>query len=580
MDYSNYGINVPSNKIAGEYQTTCPKCSPNRKKKSDKCLSVNLDKQVWKCHHCNWSGFLKVEMEQKVYIKPEWKNKTELSNKVVKWFEDRKISQVTLKVYKITEGLEFMPQAGKEMNTIQFNYFDVDNQLINIKYRTGNKHFKLHKGSQLAFYGLNLIDFNEPIFITEGEIDALSLFEAGKKNVLSVPNGANANQEYLNHVADHIQNTPLFYLCLDNDLPGRKLKDELSERLGKERCKVVEFKDCKDANECLIKYGIQGIIESIQDAKEFDIVGVYTIKDYSNEIDDLYENGLDEGLTIGHPTFDKFIRFVKGYITTITGIPNHGKSDFLDEIILRLFMTYGWKGAYYSPENKPTKLHFSKLARKITGKSWNGYGRMTMFEVNQVKEILDKKIWFIKPENDFSLNSILNHVKQLHLRYGLDFFVIDAWNKLEHKYTDNESKYVGIALDELGKFCEYNNIHCFLVAHPTKIKKDDKTRQFEVPNLYSISGSANFFNKTDNGLCVYRDFDQNLTHVYIQKVKFSHWGGIGMSTFQYQLESGRYQELNEAYPFGSWIKKPTQTIEPNHNFTNDIIINQYNEDQF
>lgn len=580
MDYSSYGIYVPSNKIAGEYQTTCPKCSPNRKKKSDKCLSVNLDKQVWKCHHCNWSGFIKAQMEEKVYVKPEWKNKTELSNKVVKWFEERKISQQTLKHYNITEGLEFMPQAGKEMNTIQFNYFDTDNQLVNIKYRTGNKYFKLHKGSQLICYGLNFVDFTEPIYITEGEIDALSLFEAGKKNVISVPNGANTNQEYINHLSDFIQDTPLFYLCLDNDLPGRKLKDELSDRLGKERCKVVEFKDCKDANECLIKYGIQGILESIQDAKEFDIQGVFTISDYSQDIDDMYHNGLDEGLTIGHPTFDKHLRFVKGYITTITGIPNHGKSDFLDEIILRLFINHGWKGAYYSPENKPTKLHFSKLARKIIGKSWNGNNRMSMDEVNIVKNLLEKKIWFIKPEHDFSLDSILTHVKQLHTRYGLDFFVIDAWNKLEHKYTDNESKYVGISLDAISKFCEFNNIHCFLVAHPTKIKKDERTKQFEVPNLYSISGSANFFNKTDNGITVYRDFDAGVTQVYIQKVKFSHWGSAGVSTFQYQMDSGRFNEQNEAYPIGSWLSHNTTPIEPNYNFTNQIIINQYNEDQF
>ena len=579
MEFSDYGINVPAGK-SGEIQTICPKCSHDRKKKSIKCLSVNLDKRIWNCFHCGWKGFLKNEsIERKVYIKPEWKNKTDLSNKAVKYFEERKISQKTLTHFRISEGMEFMPQAGKEMNTIQFNYFDLNNELINIKFRTGNKLFKLNKGSQLIFYNLNNIDFNQPIFLTEGEIDALSIYEAGKINVLSVPNGANLsnnNLEYLQFVAEELNQVPLFYLCFDNDQAGRKLREDISDRLGKERCKIIEFKDCKDANECLIKYGIQGIIESIQDAKDFDIEGVFTISDISGDIDDMYINGLDEGLSIGHKNFDQHLRFVKGYITTITGIPNHGKSDFLDEIILRLFINHGWKGAYYSPENKPTKLHFSKLARKIIGKAWNGFNRLTIDEVNQVKQLLDGKIWFVKPEKDFTLTSILNHVKSLHTKFGLDFFVIDAWNKLEHKYEVSETKYIGESLDELSRFCEVNNIHCFLVAHPTKIKKDPITLQYEIPNLYSISGSSNFYNKTDNGITIYRDFKNEVTNVYIQKVKFSHWGGIGMSSFKYQIDSGRYCEVDGTYPFGSWLenKKP---IEPNQDFL-DIVIN--NEEYF
>lgn len=577
MNYYDYGIEIPAHKNSGEVTTRCPKCSPERKKKSVKCLSVNLDKKVWHCHHCGWRGFLKSEpIEKPVYVRPVWKNKTELSDRVIKYFESRGISQKTLIDWKITEGMEFMPQTGKEENCIQFNYFNEQNELINVKYRDGRKNFKLHKGSELCFYGLNAFKSDLRAYLCEGEVDLLSMHESGFKNVLSVPNGANLNSNnlsYLDSVSEKFIDVPEIYLCFDNDTAGRKLRDDISDRLGKEKCKFVEFKDCKDANECLQKYGIQGVIESVSQAKEFPLEGVFTIQDINDEIDDMYVNGLEQGVKIGHPKFDQHLSFVKGYITTITGIPGHGKSDFLDEINLRLLFKHGWKCAYYSPENRPTQLHFSKIARKVLGKSFDGKDRMSPMDLRVLKESLNNKIWFIKPEKDFTLDSILNHVKILKLKFGIDSFVIDAWNKLEHKYGASETKYIGESLDRLGQFCELYNVHCFLVAHPTKIQKQKDSGKYEVPNLYNISGSANFFNKTDNGLTVYRDFTENKTTIYIQKVKFSHWGQIGMIDFQYHVNSGRYIEDGMAYSTDSWIEVIQSEFEYSQDF-NDIIINK------
>lgn len=585
MSYAEHGITIPNGKYKGEIATVCPQCSHTRKKKADKCLNINLDKGVWKCHHCDWSGGLRPEkVETKTYIKPVWKNKTELSNQAVKWFESRGISQQTLTDWKISEGLEFMPQAGKEMNTIQFNYFDQNGELTNIKYRTGNKHFKLHKGSQLIFYGLNTVSFGSSAIITEGEIDSLSLWQSGFKNVLSVPNGANPknnNLEYFEPVADQFAACPEIILWVDNDGPGRKLREDLAERIGKEKCKYVEYKDCKDANECLQRYGYGGVKEAIETAKEFPLEGVFTVQDIENEIDDMYVNGLTPGLKIGHQTFDEHLSFVRGYMSVITGIPGHGKSDFLDEIALRLLYKHGWKTAYYSPENRPTQLHFSKLARKIIGKAFTGQDQMSPLDLKAVKEFLNNKFWFIKPEKDFTLDSILSHVKQLKSRYGCDAFVIDAWNKLEHKYGQSETKYIGESLDKLNIFCEVNAIHCFLVAHPTKIQKDKNTGKYNVPSLYDISGSANFFNKADNGITVYRDFEENKTTVYVQKVKFAHWGKVGMVDFTYDLKSGRYIESSAAYGYSPepWIQIKQQALPTNNNFLTETDgINMYNDE--
>ena len=496
-----------------------------------------------------------MQREKKEYRKPVWENKTDLSEKLVRWFEnERKIKQETLLKMKISEGVEFMPQSEKKMNTVQFNYFR-DGELVNIKYRTANKDFKMYSGAELIFYNLDCLKDNKSAIIVEGEIDALTLIQCGFENVVSVPNGASKganNLQYLDNCVDYFEHLEEIIIATDNDIAGRKLRDDIAYRFGLHKCKYTESENWKDINELYVKDGMVGVLNAMKDLREFPIEGVFTVSDLNSDIDDMYLNGLDKGQPTGIVGIDAKIRFVHGYFTVVTGIPNHGKSDFVDQLCMKLVVNNKWKGAYYSPENKPTKLHFSKLSRKLTGKPWEGYNRITPTELMHVKNYLYNKVWFVKPTKDFTLTSILDHVKALKYRFGIDFFVIDAWNKLEHKFGNNETQYVGQSLDELGLFCEMNQVHCFLVVHPRKMEKDRNTGLHNIPTLYDLSGSANFFNKTDNGLTVYRDFESGLTKVFIQKVKFSHWGGPGMVEFQYHGESGRYIELGYE-DYTSWI---------------------------
>ena len=123
-------------------------------------------------------------MKKIEYKRPEWTNRTDLSEVVVKWFEQRGISQQTLTSQKVTESTEWMPKANKEVLTINFNYFRND-ELINIKYRAKDKDFKMHKDAELIFYNLDGIKDADTCYIVEGEMDALSLIQAGIKNVVS-----------------------------------------------------------------------------------------------------------------------------------------------------------------------------------------------------------------------------------------------------------------------------------------------------------------------------------------------------------------------------------------------------------
>ena len=141
-----------------------------------------------------------------------------------------------LRDLQVGEGSEWMPQTGKNENTIQFNYYMGD-QLINVKYRDGRKNFKLFKGAEKIFYNINSVVGYDSCIITEGEMDVLALHEAGIKNVISVPNGATLNSnnlDYLDNCIDYLEDKTKIILAVDTDEAGQALKQEFIRRLGAE----------------------------------------------------------------------------------------------------------------------------------------------------------------------------------------------------------------------------------------------------------------------------------------------------------------------------------------------------------
>jgi len=108
----------------------CPKCSESRKNKNDRPLSISLSKGLYNCHNCGWSGNVKFKAK-KDFIKPI-ETILPLSEKVISYFESRRISKPTLDNWKISESIQFFPSANKKMTAINFNYYR-DGQLTNIK---------------------------------------------------------------------------------------------------------------------------------------------------------------------------------------------------------------------------------------------------------------------------------------------------------------------------------------------------------------------------------------------------------------------------------------------------------------
>lgn len=582
-DYSDFGIQIPSGRTRGKIKVFCPQCHDTRHDKRDKSLSVDLDKGLWNCHYCGWAGTIngseyddspegkkkwmekqpwynphRLRKQKPVYKKPAPRQTSPLSDKAIAWFKSRGISVDTLTACKVTEGMEWMPQKNKEWNTVQFNYF-LNGELINTKFRTGDKCFKLCSGAQLIPYMIDNIKGQKECIITEGEMDALSFYEIGYHNVISVPNGANANLDYLDDfIEDYFDDKETIFIASDTDTKGVELRDELLRRFGAERCRVLEYgQGCKDANEHLIAFGADSLKQVVLSAPEIKLEGVFTVSDFEESLDALFEHGMQKGVTIGHECFDRLCSFETKRLLTVTGIPGSGKSEFIDEIAERLNMRYGWRFAYFSPENAPLAYHASKLIEKFTGKKFSK-STLTYGEYKQVKQHLETDFFFISPKDDYRLETILERAKFLVRRKGIKALVIDPYNRLEDESDGmSETKYISRQLDRLTNFAQQNDVLVILMAHPTKQTKN-KDGVIEAPTLYDISGSAHFYNKTDFGIVVHRNRVENTVEVIVQKVKFRHLGEVGTALFKYNLNNGRYTDY-------------TPNQEPKWDNTNHLI---------
>ena len=535
-NFNQHGLDV------GKSQGTCPLCSSSRKpeNRKAKCASYDWERGLGTCHNCDSTFQLhtykrKGKAEREYVIPPEL-NSQKISNKpkdkTLEWFKNRGISKDTLDELKVSVGKEYMPQTGKTENTIQFNYY-VGGQLTNIKYRDARKNFKLYKGAEKVFYNIDNIVGHDTCIIVEGEMDVLALHEANIPNAISVPNGATLNSnnlDYLDNCIDYFEDKKKIIIAVDNDPPGQALQAELVRRLGAEVCYLVTFDDCKDANEYLLKYSAKELLSRITNAKPVPLENVTTFRDIEDEITDFVRNGFKRGYTVGLNNFDNiFSTYTKQFIT-VTGIPSSGKSDFVDQMCVGYNKEYGWKTAFASPENAPTYLHAHKLMRKCWGDMPNK-GDIGGDKWNQVADHVNNNFFFIDMER-YTLESVLRKGAELVKRKGIKCLVIDPFNKVRDVdcTTEDVNRYTMEYLTKIETFAKKYDVLVFIVAHPTKMYKNQDGK-IEEPTMYNIKGGGEWYDASYHGLLVHRDYEARTTKVKVLKCKFQNLGENGAEAF-------------------------------------------------
>lgn len=276
---------------------------------------------------------------------------------------------------------------------------------------------------------------------------------------------------------------------------------------------------------------------------------VFEIGDIWPKVESLYKNGVPLGESPGWKTLKPYYTVRKGEWTLITGIPGHGKTEFLDALMINLAMHSRWKFGVFSAENRPLERHAVGLIEKFIGKPFSKgpTERVGELALNAAKEYFSGIFYFIDPpEKRLSVDGILDIGVKLIKEKGIDCMVIDPWNEMDHSRPSSlsETEYISVSLTKIRRVARQLKIHVFLVAHPQKLQKD-KNGKYPVPTPYDVSGSAHWRNKADNCLAVWRDVadeKNSLVQIHVQKIRFKEIGKVGVVDLVYDRVTGRYAD--------------------------------------
>lgn len=395
---------------------------------------------------------------------------------------------------------------------IGFKYLDPDGRQLFVKARLGGKGFaRSPSGAASRLYNLPAVNLlregvSDTLVITEGELDAASVFEVGYACVMSVPNGApsRATENEVDPLEDK-QFSYLFdedgtlreevalpreiILATDGDKPGEILAGELATRLGPSRCRLVEWPEgCKDANDVLVKLGPDALIDVIASAP-------YLIDSTFKPISQMRDLDHKGPYDAGWADCDRCIKLRPPELVVVTGTPGSGKSLWTLQWLMRLSERNKLRGAIIQFENSVSRLqrevdHFCQWWSK-DDPLWG-----------------DRNLIAIEPKVDESqewdLNWLKERIAEAATRFGAAWILIDPWNEVEHMFDRSmrEDQYINDALRMIRLLARRYQVSIILVAHPDKAA--GVHGEVDKMSLYSISGGSSWANKADGGIVLGR----------------------------------------------------------------------------
>ena len=277
------------------------------------------------------------------------------------------------------------------------------------------------------------------------------------------------------------------------------------------------------------------------------IEGLYTVNDIRSAVVELYSGNTSQPFDVGMEPLDELYKVARGTFHIWTGVPNHGKSSFLSDVIMNMAKIHQWKFCIFSPEHSMAN-NVKRLVEKYMMKPFD-YGmsnRVTTQELETALSFIQNHFYFIDMQNESPhIQWILNVARKAKDIYDIDGLVIDPYNEINPVRKSNlrEDEHISNVISDIKRFNRETECVTWLVAHPTKLPRE-ADGSYRVDG-YSISGSAHFSNKADIIVVIQRIFEPEKTLFQVRKVREADlYGQIGEAEFKWNGKTRCFHALN------------------------------------
>lgn len=417
----------------------------------------------------------------------------------IKYLEQRGISE------QIAERYEITTQTGHD-NILVFPFFDDKGNLVFVKYRKmdfdkdkdNNKEWA-EKNCKPILFGMKQCNpDNKTLILTEGQIDSLSVAEAQYENAVSVPTGSKG-MTWVPYCWDWVNQFENIIVFGDYEKGRITLLDDISSRFSLKIFHVREedYLDCKDANEILLKYGVEQIVKCIGNAQMIPVDDVIELADVEDV--NIFEL---EKLQTGIKQLDRLLYggLPFGGVHLISGKAGQGKSTLASQILVNA-REHGYKCFAYSGE-LPNYLFKGWMDFQVAGRGHiREYKNDAFGNINYVVSDTNRKLisdWyrdymylFDSSKIDGSeIHSLLKVTERVIQQYGVKVILLDnlmTAMTLDRSRGSDQYERQTEFVNQLRSLAVKYDVMILLVAHKRK-------NNFTSNENDEIAGSSNISN--------------------------------------------------------------------------------------
>lgn len=457
--------------------------------------------------------------------------------------EKRKIDIEVVKKYKLGVSVD---KDGVKWLTIPHYQ---NSNVINVKSRTlppADKTFRRIKDCKSILFNVDcLLKYKDQLFITEGEIDALTLLSYGINNVVAVTNGAGSfDSEWI----DQLRDINKIILCYDQDEAGQKGAKETARRLGYDKCFNLVLPDGMDINDYFNNFpdAIEDFQKRVANAGRFDVVGIKSFNECINLMEKNHGSLIvsSTGLYTGIKSVDRLNKrgLKSGELWIVAAPPGVGKSSLALQIIINQSLLEIPALLFSLEMNIPAlteKIVQFSVEKEIIEKS----------DIIKTRDMfLDKPLYLGRVVSKPSIEGIMEILKEATKRYGIKIIAFDHLHFLCRSLS-NQVQEIGLAVQAFKLLAEEMEIPIILIAQPRKVDLSKPMTAEDLKDSSSIHSDA------DGIIILHRkrmasngDFnitEQSLDPITMLRFEKSRYGKGGECLLDFHGEYSKFKELED-----------------------------------